>query len=568
MRAGAGLPRHVSLGAVALLALSSAGALAAAGVALLRAGSANAAPWLLGAGLAALSAYLEFTRSRHQQAARAAQEQTRDILRTVSDGLFLLDPNHRIGAVWSEALREMFGRQDFTGLSLEDLLRESVSADTLSTALKYIKLLWTARAQEALINDINPLNQVEVRPAGSKDSRFLQFTFLRVMHEGAVRHVVCSVADITAAVLLTREGQESQRDANAQLDMVLGLMQTDPLQLSAFLTTADAGLEIVNATLRKPARTAEEFREKLDGLHREFHTLKGEAATVNLKTVETRLADLEELITACRTTTDLSGSNFLPVVVRLDELLAHLTTVRELAIRISAVVKEAPPATVAITETPIYARKDTLRSAEQEAAPAPSAAPSLTGEKMSRVLNSLGERLAKEHEKRFALSISGLELVPQPYLATVKVCVVQMLRNAVDHGIELPDARRMRAKDDKGVIKIDFTRAGDRYQLVVEDDGAGLDARVLKNAALRKQMISLEEADAMNTRAAIALIFRPGFSTRDRASKATTRGVGMDVVARAVQELGGKIGVSSHPGKYTRFTVLLPALAESATAVA
>jgi two-component system chemotaxis sensor kinase CheA len=72
----------------------------------------------------------------------------------------------------------------------------------------------------------------------------------------------------------------------------------------------------------------------------------------------------------------------------------------------------------------------------------------------------------------------------------------------------------------------------------------------------------------MNTRAAVALIFRPGFSTRQRQSADSERDVGMDVVARTVQELGGKIGVSSHPGKYTRFTVLLPPIKESASAVA
>ena len=573
---GPGVNRYVSLGIVTLLALLSAGALLTGVVVIVRAGGANAALGNAGtfvamAALAALAAYLEFARARHERAAREAREQTRDILKTVQDGLFLLDPEHRIGAVWSNALCEMFGREDFAGLSLEELLKDSVSTETLATALKYLKLLWSARAQDTLIRDINPLNQVEVRPRGAKDSRFLQFTFVRVLREQEVRHVVCSVTDVTAAVLLTREGQDSQREANAQLDMVLGLLQADPLQLGAFLSTADTGLEIVNATLRKPARTAEEFRVKLDDLFRQFHTLQGEASAANLKTIATRLQGLEELITGCRNTPNLSGSDFLPIVVRLDDLLEHLTTVRELAVRIAA-VKEAPPAAVAIAETPVYARKEPKEKEEEnKAALAKAAAASTVGtaaDKVSPALAAMAQRMAKEQAKRVALSISGLEWVPQPYFATVNTCVVQMLRNALVHGIEVPDARRERNKDEKGVIKIDFTRSSDGYRLVVEDDGEGLDARVLKNAALRKQMVTLEEADAMNARAAVALIFRPGFSTRQRPPPDGDRDVGMDVVARAVQELGGKIGVSSHPGKYTRFTVLLPALKEAASAVA
>jgi signal transduction histidine kinase len=567
--------RYLSLSVVILLASLSAGALATGAVVTLGAASSNAAlrsgaTFLVMAALAALAAYLEHKRSRHERAAAAAREQMRDILKTVHDGLFLLDPQHRIGAVWSDALSGMFGREDFAGMSLEDLLRDSVSPETLATAIKYLKLLWSARAQDTLIRDINPLNQVEVRPRGAKDSRFLQFTFLRVVRAEAVRHVVCSVTDVTAAVLLTREGQDSQADANAQLDMVLGLMQIDPLQLGAFLSTADTGLEIVNATLRKPARSADDFRGKLDELSRQFHSLEADATAVNLKSIATRLQDLQELITGCRSNTNLSGSEFLPIVVRLDELLAHLTTVREIAVRIAA-VKEASPAAAAVAiETPVFARKE-RKNGDEQAEPAKAAATStedMAVDRVSPALTAMAKRMAKENDKRIALSISGLERVPRPYFSTVNTCVVQMLRNALLHGIEGPDARRVNHKDEQGVIKIDFTRSNDSYQLIVEDDGAGLDARLLKNAALRMQMITLEEADAMNTRAAVALIFRPGFSTRQRQSADSDRDVGMDVVARTVQELGGKIGVSSHPGKYTRFTVLLPPIKESASAVA
>src|SRR5690606_36216734 len=113
--------------------------------------------------LAIVAAHFQLTRIRHERAAREAQEQTRDILRTVKEGFFLLDANYRIGAVWSQALTHMFGRQDFAGLAFEDLPRDLVPEPTLVTATKYIKLLWGDRAQENLIRSINPLNQLEIR---------------------------------------------------------------------------------------------------------------------------------------------------------------------------------------------------------------------------------------------------------------------------------------------------------------------------------------------------------------------------------------------------------------------
>jgi two-component system chemotaxis sensor kinase CheA len=144
-----------------------------------------------------------------------------------------------------------------------------------------------------------------------------------------------------------------------------------------------------------------------------------------------------------------------------------------------------------------------------------------------------------------------------------------MLRNSAVHGIEASEIRKAHTKDDIGVVRVDFRKSGDGYELVFEDDGAGISPDTLKAAAVRKQIITQEEAAGMDTRAAMALIFRPGFSTQEEVSMDAGRGVGMDVVARSVYALGGKIGVSTNPGKFTRFKIVLPAAeAASSTAVA
>src|SRR4029077_12883748 len=147
-------------------------------------------------------------------------------------------------------------------------------------------------------------------------------------------------------------------------------------------------------------------------------------------------------------------------------------------------------------------------------------------------------------------------------------CLIQMLRNAAMHGIESPVVRRAENKDETGAIKVTFATAADGYQLVFEDDGVGIRSESLKQAALRQQLIGLDEAAAMDSRAAIAMIFRPGFSTWKKASQDIGRGLGMDEVARAVHSLGGRIGVSTRPGKYTRFTITLPAIAAARSEVA
>jgi len=514
--------------------------------------------------LAATAGYFQITRARHERAARDAQEQTRDILKTVREGFFLLDANYRIGSVWSDALARMFSRSDFAGLSFEELLKDLVPAATLATATKYIKLLWGDRAHENLMKSINPLGQLEItmdNGHGGKETRYLQFDFHRVMGPEGIKHVLCAVGDITSSVLLARELHDSQENANQQLDMMLGMMHVDPLQLVSFLDTAETGLKLVNTILKEPARTDAEFRKKLTGLFRELHAIKGEASALNLKSIASRVHALEDMVSECKKRPELSGNDFLPMVLKLDELLAHLRSVREMASRLTA-LKDSPGAGA-------EAASAAAAPATARASPAERAAPPRTIEDLAPTLQSMAERLAADHAKRFRLSLTGLGEVPGAYRSTIKDCLIQMLRNAAVHGIEAPEVRRGQSKDDTGVVHVDFRKAGESYELIFEDDGAGIAVDSLKAAAVRKQLISEEEASLLDTRSTMALIFRPGFSTQDDVSMDAGRGVGMDVVARSVYALGGKIGVSTHPGRFTRFKIVLPPLeASDSTAVA
>jgi two-component system, chemotaxis family, sensor kinase CheA len=515
--------------------------------------------------LAAAAAYFQFTRSRHERAAREAQEQTRDILRTVREGFFLLDANYRIGTVWSDALTRMFGRADFAGLTFEELLRGLVPPATLATAAKYIKLLWGERAHENLMKSINPLGQLEIsmdNGHGGKESRYLQFDFHRVMGPTGVKHVLCAVGDITSSVLLARELQESQENANNQLDMMLSMLHVDPLQLVTFLDAAETGLKLVNTILKEPARTDAEFRKKLNGLFRELHSIKGEASALNLGSITSRVHALEDLVSEQKNKPELSGNDFLPIVLKLDELLAHLRGVREMAARLTTLRDSAVAA-------PAAAPPDTTRRGAPGAAPPPPAAsPGRPAEELGPTLAAMAERLARDHAKRIKLTVNGLGEVPARYAAMVKDCVIQMLRNSAVHGIEAPDVRRAHTKQEIGVVSVNFRKSGDAYELVFEDDGAGIKPETLKAAAVRSRLITQEEAAGMDTRTAMALIFRPGLSTQDGVSMDAGRGVGMDVVARSVYALGGKIGVSTHPGKFTRFKIVLPAADAASSAVA
>ena len=272
------------------------------------------------------------------------------------------------------------------------------------------------------------------------------------------------------------------------------------------------------------------------------------------------------MVSDCKKRPELSGNDFLPLVLKLDDLLAHLRGVREMASRLTA-IKDTPSGAAASAES----LSTTMPAAKVVVSSAPGAerAPARSVEDLTPTLHSMAERLAQDHAKRFKLTLNGLSEVPTAYSATIKDCIIQMLRNSAVHGIEAPDVRRANTKDTQGTVRVEFRKISDGYELVFEDDGAGIAPDSLRSAAVRQQLITEEEAAGMDTRSTMALIFRPGFTTQDGVSMDAGRGVGMDVVARSVYALGGKIGVSTHPGRFTRFKIVLPPSdSVSSTAVA
>ncbi len=167
--------------------------------------------------------------------------------------------------------------------------------------------------------------------------------------------------------------------------------------------------------------------------------------------------------------------------------------------------------------------------------------------------------MAREQGKEVECVVRGGETgVDKAILLSLNDPLVHLVRNSVDHGIETPDERVAAGKPRLGKLVLSARTDGDLLAVTVEDDGRGISPQKIRAAALKKGIIGEQQAASLSARAALDLIFMPGFSTRDQAGETSGRGVGLDVVRKRVTSLGGSVAVDSEPGKGARFTLRMP----------
>ncbi|MDP3155005.1 MAG: response regulator [Archangium sp.] len=148
--------------------------------------------------------------------------------------------------------------------------------------------------------------------------------------------------------------------------------------------------------------------------------------------------------------------------------------------------------------------------------------------------------------------------VDRSLVADLRDALVHLLRNSVDHGIEGPDTRSTLGKPEMGRIHLRARADGDMLHVEIEDDGRGIDPDRLRQVAVSRRLLTESQAASLSEREAMELIFRAGFSTREEVSELSGRGVGMDVVKKKVESLGGSVAVTSRIGRSTTVSLRLP----------
>ncbi|MGV3619496.1 MAG: chemotaxis protein CheA [Archangium sp.] len=174
-------------------------------------------------------------------------------------------------------------------------------------------------------------------------------------------------------------------------------------------------------------------------------------------------------------------------------------------------------------------------------------------------LARLMRRLVRESGKEVTFDMSGGDVeLDKLIVEELSDPLMHLLRNALDHGVERPEARTAQGKRSRATIGLVARQQGNHVIIEVRDDGTGLDEARIREVAIERGLVSRDQTDEMDRRELLNLVFQPGFSTRRDVSELSGRGVGLDVVKTNLQRLSGLIDIDSRRGAGTTFTLTLP----------
>ncbi|WP_158080661.1 ATP-binding protein [Moraxella equi] len=478
-----------------------------------------------------------------------AQRQTTNILGTVQEGLFLIDKNFVISDAYSKNLETVLGCKDIASTTLTDLLQGMIGRDDVEATKLFVEQLYNPWVVSDLISDLNPLKQVKVNVVDDQDDtvvKYLSFSFLRVQESenDEVEEIFVSVVDVTDSVLLekTLESEKAQHDR--QIEMIGHILNVDINVLNEFIENTYGRVNEMNEVLRVEGQ----LHNKAQTLFRKMHSLKGEASAIKMSSFVRLAEQAEEKLVLIRNQSTVSGQDFLGFTMVLNEILDLNQFVEKLLQRISRVAKEIDKDDVGQSVQSVMAQTN--------GKPA-TVAPSSHSLDWQSYFGDYAQQIAERQGKKVKVNLTGFEDI-QMTDKLKKFCQdvgIQLLKNAIAHGIETPDVRVQAGKSKVGQIKLMLLQYGSQLRMSIIDDGAGVDLQKLRQKAIEMNLMTAEQASSLPDSRLYALMFRSGISTANGVDEDSGRGVGMDIVREWVKEVNGKINVESQPGLNTKIVI-------------
>lgn len=495
--------------------------------------------------------FLKQLRNRDEQI-EIKQHESDQILKTIDEGVFLIDKNLVIGGQHSQFLQTIFHTKKISNRRLVKFLKPFFPKKTIKTTIDFVRLYFTDHINPDLIEDVNPLKQVRAKvtlPSGKMQEKVLNFSFARLRQANDETVVLATVKDITDTVLLAEQGDKIDAKVEQQLTLFSQILPIPISDLDAFIGEGIASLDHINEQLKSAKQGSDNYRRPLDRLLQEAHKLKGNALALNFEWIANQLHEFESSIGALTTQAEqglIGGRSFVPLTLSLKGLYRSLETLGEFRSRLLS---------YGINEN---------RGAGGKPAVVLNKAPAIENKRWFD-LSEFCTKLGKDAGCKVDLYLRGFnEPLTKKLDDVLYPLTVQLIRNSVIHGIENVEQREIAKKPINGRLSLSLCHDKQgNFRYVFEDDGRGFDYELIRQKLKDKGYFSDEQLAKFDEQGLVKQLFTNQFSTRDYIDNNAGRGVGLGLVQEQVSDLNGHLKIRSIRHEFTQFVVDFKYIEES-----
>lgn len=461
--------------------------------------------------------------------AEAARRETEDILNTVNEGLLLVRSDGTVGTQFSASIHKILMRKVRPGENFAALLDSLLSRERAEEARSFLRLLFDPKVKPALLTQLDPLRDIQIHPPAGQNlsPRYVTFQISQVRQGAEIKELLVTIFDVTQRIQLEQELAASQEAARSDVEDLIRVLEQEPAVLQEFLTTAQTRLADLNGAMRDVGRSPQAYRELVDMTARTVHGIKGESAALSLTATARHAHQLENALAPLRNRRDLTGEDFIPVVLELARVQDEVARLHRALDRLGRLM----------------------------VAPSDNPAPVLDA--LVHNLRSLTDRVAASMGKQVRLTAVVPDArLPDGVTLVLREALPQLVRNAVVHGIESPQVRQSQGKAAVGELTLAVDHApGGHIEVTLTDDGRGIAIPEVRRRAQALQ----PDASGFSDSQLLTMIFEDHFSTAADVTEHAGRGVGLALVRQIAEKAGVKLRVMTQPERYTRFILHFPA---------
>jgi signal transduction histidine kinase len=423
-----------------------------------------------------------------------AKMETDNILQNVREGIFLLDEELRIGHNYSKSLAFIFEGRELGGVLFGELIEPLVPEQEAVKAQDFLHLALTHPIPEARLAKLNPLEDIPVyfKKDDAALVKHLSFAFKRIRGNDSKRYILATVRDLTDTRFLEQKIRETEERAGKETELLLSIIHVNPALVTGFIRETWTELFRIVDMLE-----ASQFSKDLKSLVRDvftsIHAVKGNALMLGIRPFAERTHEIEEQLVELFGKPSVEAIDLFPVPYGISKLIDILSDIQNLINTIRG-YREAMETEVGFGD-----------------------------EYLIEAFNSLVLRVSGREGKKVEIDLSGFTIPDSARIIEypLKKALLQIVKNAVTHGIETPQERIRIGKSETGLIEVSSKISASEIEVSVRDDGRGIKVDEIERIARERGLLKSNESESIRREEVVSLISAQG--SRPRTNRPSIR---------------------------------------------